>query len=157
MAGIEISFEGAAEVAERFGAPDVIERPLTDLVRNAGLIAERAAREGMPKDTSEGARSIVSQVSGLEAKVSSPLVHVAVMDQGRSPGSRPPPPEALLGWMRRKGIPEEMAFPLARAIGRRGIKGRFFYAKGIKAVEADVPRLVNKFVEDVRARLAVNG
>jgi hypothetical protein len=157
MAGVEISFEGVAEVAERFGDPNVIERPLTDLVRNAGLIAERAAREGMPKDTSEGARSIVSQVHGLEAKVTSPLVHVAVMDQGRAPGSRMPPPESLLGWMRRKGIPEEMAFPLARAIGRRGIKGRFFYAKAVKAVEADVPRLVSKFVADVKARLEPNG
>lgn len=157
MAGIEISFEGAAEVAERFGDRDVIARPLTDLVRNASLIAERAAREGMPKDTSEGARSIVSEVQGLQARVASPLVHVAVMDQGRRAGAPPPPPEALLGWMRRNGIPEEMAFPLARAIGRRGIKGRFFFAKGVKAVEADVPRLVSKFVADVRARLDLNG
>lgn len=58
------------------------------------------------------------------------------VEGGRKRGSRPPPVAALLPWVRRAGLPPEAAFPIARAIGRRGIKGRWMFRHGGKAAVA---------------------
>lgn len=130
-------------------------------------IGERSARSGAPKDTGGGARSIVSQQSGLTGEVSSPLIAVSVMDQGRRPGATMPPPAALVPWVRRHGLgigaswsvtsrrrlgsrttqrsqDLEAAFLIARAIGRRGIRGKGFFAQAandmIRSLPAELQR-----------------
>lgn len=154
--GIEIDITGAVELAERIERPEIVDEPLRGLVRDVALVVERAAREGMPKDTSEGARSIAAQINGLEARVSSPLAHVTVMDQGRRAGAAMPPQGALLGWMRRHGIPAEAEYVVRRGIARRGIKGRFFYRKAEAKGRDAIPGAVRKFLAEVRRR-AVGG
>lgn len=157
MAGVTIDISGAIEAAKRMEDPALISEPANDLVRSVALVVERAAREGMPKDTSEGARSIAATVNGYEATVTSPLVHVAVMDQGRRAGGRMPPKGALLGWMRRHGIAPELEFVVRRGIARRGIRGRFFYAKAEEKGRSELPSLVRVFVSEVRRRAGMHG
>ena len=48
-----------------------------------------------------------------------------------------PPPQALLGWIRRHGF-GGTAFQLARAIARRGIPGRWFMRAAAKATDAKI-------------------
>lgn len=47
------------------------------------------------------------------------------VDKGRRPGKQPPI-NTIEGWCKRKGIPTSAAFPIARKIGERGLKGTGF-------------------------------
>jgi len=49
-----------------------------------------------------------------------------VIDVGRRPGSRMPPPEPIRDWMARKGIPAEAEFPIRRAIAEHGLQNQPF-------------------------------
>lgn len=42
--------------------------------------------------------------------------------KGRRAGSKPPPIQPIQKWCKIKGIPIEAAYPIAKEIGRRGIK-----------------------------------
>ncbi len=53
-----------------------------------------------------------------------------------------PPPSSLAGWASRHGFPASALFVLARAIGRRGIKGRFYMRAGKNAAQAKMPSLL---------------
>jgi len=50
--------------------------------------------------------------------------HAPFVEGGRRAGARMPPREAILPWVLRKGLPASAAWPIARAIARRGIKPR---------------------------------
>ncbi len=53
--------------------------------------------------------------------------HAPVVEYGRRPGRKPPPVKIIERWLVRKGMSKvkaaEVAWPVARAIGRRGIPG----------------------------------
>lgn len=74
-----------------------------------------------------------STVTGLV--ISTALYGAAVED-----GSRPhwPPIEPLRLWAKRKLGDEGAAFPVARAIAKRGTKGHHMFEKGYKAAESAV-------------------
>ncbi len=120
----------------------------SELLTSLALLGERAARENAPKDTSALARSILSDVHPTTARVYSTLGYASVMEYGRTPGARMPPPAALEGWARRHGFTGSL-FVLARSIGRRGIKGRFFFQKARDAVIAAMPEEVAKAAQKV--------
>lgn len=124
---------------------------LVDVVTEATLVAEAAARQGSPMDTGALARSWTSEVRGLSGRVYSTLGYAAVMDQGRSAGARPPPPDALVGWMVRHGMIGVDPWVLARAISRRGIRGRFFVRAAVEATVAALPGIVQRSVARVEA------
>lgn len=143
MANIEVQVRGLAELARR--TPDRLLQPvLRELLTHAALYAERAAREGAPKDTANLARSIAHEVRPELARVYSPLLYARVMELGRRPGARMPPPAALRGWARRHGM-AGLEFVLARSIARRGIRGRFYMRKAAEGLaRAELPRLIER-------------
>jgi len=126
-------------------------RPLRDLLTKAGLLGQRTAREGAPHDTRTLARSIALDVQPFAARVYTPLNYAPVMEYGRRAGAKMPPPHVLSGWARRHGIPQSALFVIARAIGRRGIKGRFFMAKAKQTVEAALPSMLNEMARKLEA------
>lgn len=130
----------------------VLERmqPLQKLLNDAALIAQREARANAPQDTRTLARSIALDVQPFQARVFTPLFYATVMEYGRRPGARMPPPDALAGWARRHGFTGSL-FVLARAIGKRGIKGRFFMQKGAEAVQQALPRLIGEMEKRIAA------
>lgn len=81
----------------------------------------------------------------------------AVMEFGRKPGKMPPP-SALERWVKIvMRVPAKdvkgVAFVVARAIGKKGIKGRFYMKKGWDQSKAQVNRYfaqaLDKIVEDL--------
>lgn len=88
--------------------------------------------------------SYYTQVTGsplmLSGKVASDLVYGQVVDQGRPAGATPPPVDAIEFWVRRKlGVSGDearsVAYLIARAIGRRGIKAVRMVDKAVKQAE----------------------
>ena len=78
-----------------------------------------------------------------------------VIELGRRPGSRPPPSSVLQPWVRRKlGLSDAqakgVAFVVARAIGRRGLRARRVMARALpamrKAVMAEVKLALQKVI-----------
>lgn len=149
MAALELRIQGLERVLGKL-TPELYRPAMKQLLTDAAVLAERTAREAAPKDTSALARSITSQVQPLAARVYSTLAYASVMEEGRRPGAKMPPPQALLGWMSRHGMSGVSPFVLARAISRRGIKGRFFFQKAKDALDRALPGLADAAARRVK-------
>lgn len=121
---------------------DETNQALVIAVSDAAILGERVAKEGAPRDTAALARSIDSVHNGMEARVFSTLNYAAPVELGRQAGAAMPPPEALVGWLRRHGN-FTTPYALARSIARRGIKGRFFMRAARKRVEDERHKLLD--------------
>lgn len=128
---------------------DWTNKALVRLIQLAAVYTEREARLGVPKDTSALARSIVAEAKGLTATVYSPLVYASVMEEGRTPGATMPPPAALQGWINRHGF-QGSPYVLARAIGRRGIKGRFYFQHAVQMLEKNINTLAQQALKETQ-------
>jgi len=77
-------------------------------------------------DVEEGERVVVGTVGATAP-------HALVVHNGRRPGRRMPPTSVIEDWLRRKHRLSQQeakarAFPVARAIGKRGVRGTPFIA-----------------------------
>lgn len=135
-------------------APVLYLPAVVELIQSAALLAERTARSGAPRDTAALARSITSDVRPTAARVYSTLSYAGVMEEGRRPGARMPPPQSLLGWMARHGLAGVSPWVLARAIARRGVKGRFFMRSARDAVVNALPTLAQVAAKRVEQQWA---
>ena len=140
-----------AEFQKSLKDPALFKKPLHKLLNRASLHGEAVAKAKAPKDTSSMARDIKASVQSVSAKVSMPrnLTYYSVMEEGRRPGGKMPPPRELHGWMRRHGIPLGMAFVIARSIARRGIKGRFFMRQAAQSIHKKMPGYLRDMGEEV--------
>lgn len=141
---------GIAEALAKL-TPDLYGPAVAEILAEGALIAERELRATSPRDTAALARSWTSEVRPLSARVYSTLAYARVMEEGRRAGARMPPPAALVGWMGRHGMTGS-SFALARAIQRRGIKGRFFVRAAARALRSGMPALVDRAVARIEAR-----
>lgn len=113
------------------------------------LIAQREAKAEVPRDTAALGRSIQRDVMPFSAKIYTNLSYAPVVEDGRGAEKKMPPPQLLAGWARRHGKPQSALFVMARAIGKRGIKGRFFMRAAEHKANAEVPRLVKELAQRV--------
>lgn len=70
----------------------------------------------------------------LFAWVGSRLRYAAAVHNGRAPGKAWPPPGALLGWLRRHGIPPQAEFAIRRKIGLEGTDPHPFLTTALQRV-----------------------
>lgn len=91
----------------------------------------------------------------LRGRVFSTAAHAVWVERGRRPGKQPPK-EAILDWMRARGMEADpaVAFLIARKIGREGIKARPFFQNAIDATAFEVGQIFERAAERVAARLA---
>ena len=75
------------------------------------------------------------------------------VEEGRRPGGRPPPPQTLVGWIRRHGL-DVSPFVLARAIGRRGIPAKPFMAPALRDATREAGRVLGRFGDSIVIRWA---
>lgn len=119
----------------------------------------------------EGIGSVIGKVGSSLKDEEYP----AVMEFGREPGSMPPP-DALVRWVHVKGLAgvrsikthrrlggkkqqadEDMqvAWMIARAIARRGIKGRFYMKRGLEAGKGGIPRIFKRETDLLMEELSI--
>jgi|SRR5215831_3306510 len=126
--------------------PEVLRR----VNARAALIVQREARDNAWafRDTGALSRSIQARVEDMTVTVSVPsnqptAAYANVMEMGRTAGRAPPPVSALTGWLRRHGVSEEYAYVVARAIGRRGIAGRFYMRRAYESLMQQMPTIID--------------
>lgn len=111
-------------------------------MKKAVEVITRAAKANAPVDTRALRDSITPGVTSRNNEVvgvvGSELVHAAVMEEG-SEKKWWPPKDAIEEWAERRGI---SAFLVARAISRRGLKGRKFLKR---ALNDNANRVVQEF------------
>ena len=132
-------------------------KPVMD---RALLAIEGSLRKEGPRDTGTGQRGFrkiapTGRGFGLEGAVVNNQIHMAVLDVGRTPGAKPPPPAALAGWARRHGFTGSL-FVLARAIGRkgwktrRGRKHRGYVKRALKDARGTIDRVISAWARGLR-------
>lgn len=105
-------------------------------------------RQSITHDISGSGISMVGRVFSQDKPIK-----VAAVETGRRPGA-PPPISAILPWVQRKlGGDRQVAFLVARAIGRRGTKGAFMFQKGFAEARPIVDRRIAAFLRSLRSIL----
>ena len=129
-------------------------KPVMRLVTKVALVQEREARIGAKPhgaDTGGTARSIESVLPTITAPWVAVVGHDRpYVDLGRRAG-RMPPVDVIRDWLRRHGGDVDMAFVVARSIGRRGTKGLKFMKRGTDAAKRELPHLVDATIREVEA------
>lgn len=64
--------------------------------------------------------------------------YLKYVESGRKPNSKAPPIEPIKKWARDKGIPEGLAYPIAKSIGIKGIKPVDVIAKAFDQVTKSI-------------------
>lgn len=121
-------------------------------LRNSGyVLGPTATRMGghAAQPGAEAATIVADALFGVNVVVGfgGPAAPYAlVMHEGRMPGSTPPPIEAIKAWARRKGIDENLAYPIARSIGKKGTKPLKYLETPAKAHAGEVAPMVAKAI-----------
>lgn len=89
------------------------------------------------------------------AEIVSPLASAQVLNDGRRPGNRMPPVDALVEWGAAHGFTTKgELFLLARAIGIHGFAGLHFMEKAVEDIEAAMPRVLAEAGDRVTIQIA---
>lgn len=141
MALGKLSFEpvNLPEIQRKLNPDFLVGDAARDMMRSAAEYAQQQARADAPKDTGHLASSIAISGEGLSLKVGSSLAYAPVAEFGRRPGARMPPLEP---------------FALAKAISRRGTKGRFFMKKATDKTARHLQTLISRAVAAIERRWA---
>lgn len=116
------------------GGPQIVREETVRAMTRSVVAIEADAKRRVPTDTHNLQRSITHEVEtgqeGIVGRAGTNVEYAEAVEFGRRAGAAPPPSNALLGWMRRKGIDESLAFVIARSIGRKGIAPRPYMKPG---------------------------
>ena len=99
--------------------------------------------------TNKGITKMDGAAIPLWGRVGTPMIYGAVLNYGRRPGAKMPPKDALLIYMRRHGIPEELEFVVRRAIGRHGIKADHFFENAVKHTEGKMDEFLETAAKEI--------
>ncbi len=174
--GIQLRFRtNAHQVADQI---DALEAELEDAARRtmqkAVQLVQAEAQRRAPVDTGTLRRSITGQVRPLGARkagglgatkaaglgaqqvglvgvVGTKLSYARAVEYGRRPGKRPPT-ASLRGWARRKTGSADNAYPVARAIGRRGTRPQPFLEPALEAKRGEIQRMFERELSAVVRR-----
>jgi hypothetical protein len=149
---------GAREIRKKLQRDVLILPPVSEAIRDLTAFGERAAKAGAPRDLGGLQNDIVSEVTPLMGRIhfvgASAGVKALAIERGRSAGKKQPPASALAGWASRHGHGSDARtlFVIARAIGRRGKKGRFFMRKARLLIRREMKgNVIEKMAAQVEA------
>lgn len=140
MSDFSVRVEGIDRLARRYGeAGRTVGEELVRMVDRLTITGEAESKRLVGKDTRHLMRSIAHTPAGMRGSVAvgdwgTNVPYAEVHELGRRPGAAMPPAGVLLPWMRRHGIPAEAEFVVRRAIGRRGIPGKFYMRDALVVV-----------------------
>ena len=156
---MQFDFSSVAKMGRTYenGARIVMDETREGITRSVIQI-EADAKRLVPTDTHTLQRSLTHEVTSrgndVTGRAGSNLVYAPVVEYGRSAGAAMPPPDALLGWMRRHGIDAAAAFAVARAIGRRGTRPRPYLKPALDKNRPAITREMTAVLKRISARLA---
>jgi len=140
-ASVQVQVRGFKALVRKLDTAAELKAFRDDILEPAMQTAQSTAQQHAPKDTGKLSSSLMTEIEPFSARMYTPIdKYPLVMEGGRKPGSKMPPPAALDQWARRYGI--QNTFLLARAIAKRGIRGRFFRRKARVAVRKELPSLM---------------
>lgn len=152
---MRITYEvtGLESLLQKAGASSALIGPALrrGLTRSA-LLVEGEAKRLVPVDTGNLRRTITHRVDSAPiptfAQIGTNAPYALYVHEGRKAGKQPPV-AALLGWARRhKANP----YLVARAIGRRGVKGRPFLKNALTAVRGQIDSALQQAAREIEAR-----
>ena len=123
--------------------------PLEAFVAQIGLAAAKFSKQAAPEDLGTIRRGIEFTFRGGEGLVESKAKHTVHVIKGRGKNKKMPPLKIIRDWVVRRGMPASAAFPVARAIGRRGIPPNDFLQAGFDKALKLVSPTRQKFVKGV--------
>jgi len=143
----QIEFVGLSETIENLDRieQDLTGAPIVNAMQDATLYVTRDARKNAPVDQGALRASIMPSVTSTSNSVTGVVGSNKVYAPPQEYGTRPfwPPTAALEGWARRHGT---VAFLVARAIARRGIRARRYLSK---ALDDNREKIIRRFKEAV--------
>lgn len=121
------------------------------ILQKATRNAPPASEHGSPGafDTGFANANFTSELIPNGVRLSNLATYFSVLDGGRRKGARTPPLEPIKRWaMRKMGLSEEeaasAAWPIARAIGKRGLEARSIMGDSLKEMGKVVADSVSK-------------
>jgi hypothetical protein len=117
-----------------------------DILENHASKVEESLKKNL--DWTESLKNNISIETDDDKIVISMPLYALFVDKGRSPNSKMPPVQALYGWLEKKNIPKEAAFPIARSIGKEGIPARPFIDESLKIDEL-IKDIADTIVENI--------
>lgn len=146
MAGLslKVTIPDAAAFQRRLSPGSLLRDPVAELLRRAAEEGATAAREAGKGGSISSSIGFESGAESARVFSSLPQPLANVMEAGRRPGAQMPPPDVF------GGGPE--GFLIARAVGRRGIKGRFFMRKAKAHLRRIMPTLIEQASDDIEGR-----
>ena len=157
---MKFDFSSVRHMATTYKGGDKIVRDETRKgITRSVIQIEADAKRLVPVDTHNLQRSltheVVQQGSNVTGRVGTNLIYAPVVEYGRSPGSMPPP-SALVGWLRRKGIDEKYAFVVARSIARRGTRKQPYLKPALEKNRQAISREMDQVLRRIAQRLAAS-
>ena len=159
---LDIALEGMEDViADVDEFPQSVGRELSVAMEASLQLLEGQVATRTPVNTGQLRSSITHQVTSpfpnLAGVVGSPLPYAIVMEEGRKPGAKMPPVDAIKLWVVRKlGIPaqeaDSVAFLVARSIAKKGTKGRHMFKEGLEVSEPHIKQLFDSAIARSVAR-----
>lgn len=160
---LEVKIEGLEELQAAFKrAPQTTEKHAKKAMYKSVTTIEAAWKPNIPRGATGGYKSsIFSKVEGsgpniigrVGSNIKKPFPYPLVVEHGRKPGKMPPP-SALERWVhlvlkvptdRAKGV----AFLVARAIGKRGIKARPILTQAFEKSHSKIIGFFGKALDDI--------
>lgn len=127
---------------------------MQNLIQDAASSGLVILKRNTPSDTGRTAGAWTPVLSVGMARLTNPLPSSGVMDTGRRPGATPPPISALEAWGNRHGFNTRSSlFALAKAIGRRGIRGRRYVERSLQELRAAMPEVARKTIALLERRI----
>ena len=158
MLQLTIRLKGVKEIQKKLQRETLVLPIVSSAISDLTAFGEAAAKAGAPRDLGGLQNDIVSEVTPLLGRIhfvgASRGVKAMAVERGRGAGKRQPPASALAGWASRHGHGSDARtlFVIARAIGRRGKKGRFFMKKARILIRREMKaNTVAKMADQVEA------
>lgn len=113
--------------------------------------ARPASRNGKPgaTNTLKYMRGWKMQITELALRIYNRTPYASIVEYGRRPGTRMPPVRAIVLWAKRRlgkkaSEAASIAYAIAKAIARRGLKGRYVFKAVKKPIQLKVTQHVQR-------------